>query len=118
MDIESRLQKIEAQVHQTRILVWVVLALVLAIGLGVLLVAVKLGLLPPVRWLVAYVGLILVVFVLIAVVCLLVFYLLTSVTCGLRQFRTSREADAQIQDKTLREVITERSENQGQDPGL
>jgi len=112
MDIESRLQKIEAQVHQTRILVWVVLALVLAIGLGVLLVAIKLGILLPVRWLVVYGELILVAFVLIAVVCLLVFYPLTSVVSGLRQLRTSREVDAQV----FREVIAQRAKTRGQHP--
>ena len=116
MDIESRLQKIEAQVHQTRILVWVVLALVLAIGLGFLRVAIKLGLLLPVRWLVVYGELILVAFVLIAVVCLLVFYPLASVISGLRQFWTSRETDAQLQDRILREVIAERAKTRGQDP--
>ncbi len=114
MDIESRLQKIEAQVHQIRTLAWVVLALVLAIGLGFLLVAIKLGLLPPVRWLVAYVGLILIVFVLMATACLLVFYLLASILSGLRQFRTSREADTQV----FRETIAERTEDRGQHPSL
>jgi CBS domain containing-hemolysin-like protein len=114
MDIEGRLQKIEAQVHQIKILVWIVLALVLAIGLGFLLVAVKLGLLLPVRWLVVYGELILVAFVLIAVVCLLVFYPLASVISGLRQFWTSREADAQV----FRQAIAERTEDRGQDSGL
>lgn len=117
MDIESRLQRIEAQVHQTKTLVWVVLALVLALGLGLLLIADRLGFLQ-VRTLVIYVELTLVRFVLIAMVCLLVFYLLASVMSGLRQFRTSREANAQIQDKTLREITAERTENQGRDPGL
>ena len=112
MDIESRLQKIEAQVQQTRTLVWIVLALVLTIGVGFLLVAVKLGLLPPVLWWVGHVWLILVAFVLIVMVYLLVFYLLASVLSGLRQFRTSRAADAQI----FREAIAERAKALRQDP--
>ncbi len=113
MDIETRLQKIEAQVHQTRILAWLVLALALAIGVGFLLVAVELGLLP-IRALIVYVELILLAFVLVSMVCLLVFYLLASVISTLRQFRTSREADAQA----FRQAIAERTEDQGQDPGL
>jgi uncharacterized protein HemY len=113
MDIESRLQKIEAQVRQIRILAWIVLALVLAIGLGFLLVAIKLGLLP-IRVLIMYIELILLAFVLVSTVCLLVFYLLASVISTLRQFRTSREADARV----FRQVIAERTEDQGQDPGL
>jgi uncharacterized protein HemY len=113
MDIESRLQKIEAQVRQIRILAWIVLALVLGIGLGFLLVAIKLGLLP-IRVLIMYIELILLAFVLVSTVCLLVFYLLASVISTLRQFRTSREADARV----FRQVIAERTEDQGQDPGL
>ena len=104
MDIESRLEKMEAQVHQTRILAWVVLVLVLAIGLGFLLVAVKLELLP-VNTVLMYVWLIPVVSVLIATACLVVFYLLASVLTGLRQFRTSREQDAQV----FRAAIAERA---------
>jgi hypothetical protein len=110
MDIESRLQKIEAQVHQTRILVWVVLALVLAIGLGFLLVADHLGLLR-IGKLVGYVELTLAVFVLIAMAYLLVLALVSAAS-GLWQFRTSREVDAQI----FREAIAERAKTRGQAP--
>jgi hypothetical protein len=112
MDIESRLQKIETQVHQTRVLMWVVLALVLAIGLGFLLVAIELDLLQ-VGTLLTYVWFPLVVLVLIGMVCLLVFYLLASVLSGLRQFRTSRAADAQV----FQQVIAERGKDRSQDPG-
>ncbi len=96
MDIESRLQKIEAQVHQIKILVWVVLALVLAFGLG---------LLP------AYLPSLLVVLTLIAMV-----YLLYVAMSGWWQFRTSRAADAELQDRILREIIAERAKTRGQDP--
>ncbi len=113
MDIETHLQKIEAQVRQVRILAWVVLGIVLAIGLGFLLVAIKLGLLD-VGTLLTYVWLPLAAFVLIAMAGLLVFYLLASVLSGLRQFRTSREADAEV----FRQAIAERTEDRGQDPGL
>jgi hypothetical protein len=113
MDSESRLQKIEAQVHQIRILVWVALALVLAIGLGFLLVAIKLGLVE-VSTLLTYIWFPLVVLILVAMVCLLVFHLLASVLSGLRQFRTSREADAQI----FRQVIAGQAKDRSQDPGL
>jgi threonine/homoserine/homoserine lactone efflux protein len=96
MDIESRSQKMEAEVHETRILVWVVLALVLAFGLG---------LLP------GYLPLIFIVFTLGAMV-----YLVVSAISGLRQFRTSREADAQVQDRLLREIIAEGAKTRCQDP--
>ncbi len=101
----------EAQVHQTRILVWVVLALVLAIGLGFLLVTVKLGLLR-VRALVEYTEMILAGGVLIALVYGVVFYLVASTIFGLRQFRTSREVDAQV----FREAIAERAKIRDQHP--
>jgi len=96
MDIESRLQKIEAQVHQIKILVWIVLALVLAFGLG---------LLP------AYLPSLLVVLTLIAMA-----YLLFVAVSGWWQLRTSRQTDAELQDRILREVIAERAKTRGQDP--
>lgn len=96
MDIESRLRKIEAQVHQIKILVWVVLALVLAFGLGLLP-----GYLPS----------LLVVLTLIAMA-----YLLFVAVSGWWQLRTSREMDAQLQDRILREIIAERAKTRGQAP--
>jgi len=114
MDIESRLQKIEAEVHQTRVLVWVVLALLLTLGLGLLLVAVHLGLLR-IRELVGYVELILAAFALIGMAYLLVLAT-AGAASGLRQFWTSREANAQLQDRILREIIAERAKTRGRDP--
>jgi hypothetical protein len=110
MEIESRLRKMEAEVHQTRMLVWVVLVLVLAIGLGLLQVAVDLGLVP-LRDLLGYFGLVLVALVLIAMACLLV-----SAASGLRRFWTTRAADAQLQERILREVIAERAKARDPDP--
>ena len=76
MDTESHLQKImEAQVRQTRMLVWIllvlVLALLLAVCLGLLLVAVHFGFVR-VSDLRGYFGLILVLLALIPIVYLLV----------------------------------------------
>ncbi len=82
----------------------------LAIGLGFLLVAINLGLLP-VSTFVMYAWLILVVSVLIAIACLVVFYLLASVLTGLRQFRTRREADAEV----FRAAIAERAKTYRRD---
>jgi len=99
MDTESRLQKMEAQVHQARTRMWIVLLVVLALCLDLL----------PASALHA----ILIAFALIAMV-----YLVVSAISGLRQLRTSRAANAQRLDKILREVIAERTEDRGQDPGL
>jgi len=73
MDTEDRLQKMEAQVHQARTRMWIVLLVVLALCLN---------LLPA-----SYLHTILVAFVLIAMV-----YLVVSAISGLRQLRTSRAA--------------------------
>jgi threonine/homoserine/homoserine lactone efflux protein len=96
MDIESRLQKIEAQVYQIKILVWVILALVLAFGLG---------------FLPAYLPSIVVILTLIAMA-----YLLFVAVSGWRQLRTSRQMDAELQDRILREIVAERAKARGQDP--
>ena len=90
MDDESRWQKIEAQVHQARTRMWVVLLIILALCLDLL----------PANALHA----ILTTFVLIAVV-----YLVVSAISGLWQFRTSRAANAQRLDRILRETIAERA---------
>jgi hypothetical protein len=115
MDTESHLQRIiEAQVHQTKMLVWIllvlVLALLLAICLGLLLVAVHFGFLR-VSDLWGYLGLLLVVLALVPIVYLLVLAAVSAAS-GLGQFWTSREADAQI----FREVIAERAKTRGQGP--
>ncbi len=96
MDIESRLQKIEAQVHQIKILVWIILALLLAFGLG---------------FLPAYLPSILVILTLVAMA-----YLLFVVVSGWWQLRTSRQTDAELQDRILREIAAERAKTRGQDP--
>lgn len=114
MDIESRLQKIEAEVHQTGVLVRVVLALVLALGLGLLLVAIHFGLLRAGE-LVGWVELILTAFALIGMIYLLVLAA-AGAAAGLGHFWTSREAAAQLQDRMLREVIAERAKARGQSP--
>ena len=95
MEIESRLQKIEVQLHQIKILVWVILALVVAFGLG---------LLP------AYLPSLLVVLTLFAMT-----YLLSIVVSGWWQFRTSRQTDVELQDRILREIIAERAKARGHD---
>jgi hypothetical protein len=96
MDIESRLQKIEAQVRQIKILAWVILALVLAFGLGIL----------P-----AYLPSILVILTLVAMV-----YLLFVVISGWWQIRTSHQTNAELQDRILRAIAAERAKTRGQDP--
>jgi threonine/homoserine/homoserine lactone efflux protein len=96
MDIEDRLQKIEAQVHQIKILVWIVLAFVLAFGFG---------LLP------AYVPSLLVVLTLIAMA-----YLLFVAISGWWQIRTSRQTDAGLQDRILRAIAAERAKTRDHDP--
>jgi len=115
MDTESHLQKImEAQVRQTRMLVWIllvlVLALLLAVCLGLLLVAVHFGFVR-VSDLRGYFGLILVLLALIPIVYLLVL-VVGSVAAGLAQFRANRTTDAQI----FREAIAERAKALRQDP--
>jgi hypothetical protein len=99
MDTESRLQKIEAQVHQTKVLVWIVLALVVALCLGLLPVAVNLEL-------------VLIILVVLAMIHLLV----SGITSGVRQFWTGREAATKIQEKILQEIVSERAKARGQDP--
>jgi antibiotic biosynthesis monooxygenase (ABM) superfamily enzyme len=101
MDVESRLQRIEAQVHQIKMLVWVVLSLVLALSLG----------LPQALDLPEHVGLILVALALIAII-----YLLVMAASGLRQFWMSGRTDARLQERIFQEVIAERAKAQGQDP--
>ncbi len=113
MDTESHLQKImEAQVRQTKMLVWIllvlVLALLLALCLGLVLVAVHFGFVR-VSDLWRYFGLILVVLALIPIIYLLVLAVVSAAS-GLGQFRTSREMDTQI----FREVIAERARSRGQ----
>jgi threonine/homoserine/homoserine lactone efflux protein len=98
MDIEGRLQKIEAQVRQIKILVWAILAFVLAVGLG---------LLPT------YLPSLLVVLTLIAMA-----YLLFVVVSGWWQIRTSRQTNAELQDRILRAIVAERAKTRGQDPTL
>ncbi len=95
MDIESRLRKVETEVHQTKILVWIILALLLAFGLG---------------FLPAYLPSILVVLTLIAMA-----YLLFVAVSGWWQLRTSRQTDAELQDRILREIVAERAKTRGQD---
>jgi threonine/homoserine/homoserine lactone efflux protein len=98
MDIEGRLQKIEAQVRQIKILVWAILAFVLAVGLG---------LLPT------HLPSLLVVLTLIAMA-----YLLFVVVSGWWQIRTSRQTNAELQDRILRAIVAERAKTRGQDPTL
>jgi uncharacterized membrane protein len=117
MDTDSHLQKIlEAQVRQTRMLLWILLVLVLALLLalcaGLLLVAVHFGLVR-VSDLQGYFGLILVILALIPIVYLLV-QSARSAASGLEQFRASRETDAQV----FREALAERARTQSQDPNL
>jgi uncharacterized membrane protein len=117
MDTESHLQKImEVQMRQTKMLVWIllvlVLALLLAICLGLLMIAVHFGFVR-VSDLWGYFGLILVVLALIPIVYLLVLAVV-SAAAGLGQFRTSRELDAQV----FREAIAERARARDQNPGL
>jgi hypothetical protein len=108
MDTEDPLLKImEAQVHQTKMLVWILLVLVLALLLascaGLLLVAVHLRFVR-VSDLQGYLGLILVAFALSPIVYLLVLAV-GSAAAGLGRFRASRTTDAQI----FREAIAERA---------
>jgi O-antigen ligase len=108
MDTESHLLKImEAQVHQTKMLVWILLVLVLALLLaacaGLLLVAVHFGFVR-VSDLQGYLGLILVAFALSPIVYLLVLAV-GSIAAGLGRFRAGRTTDAQI----FREAIAERA---------
>lgn len=100
MDVENRLQKIQAEVHQIKLLAWVVLGLVLALSLG----------LPQALDLPEHVGLLLVALALIAVI-----YLLVMAASGLRQFWTNSGTDAQLQERILQEVIAERARAQGED---
>ena len=88
MDDESCLQKMEAQVHQARTRMWIVLLVILALCLDLLPASVLHG--------------ILVAFVLMATV-----YLVISAISGLWQLRTSRATNAQRLDKILREVFAE-----------
>ena len=99
MDVENRLQKIEAGVHQIKMLVWVVLGLVLSLSLG----------LPQALDLPEHVGMILVALALIAII-----YLLVMAASGLRQLWMSGRTDAQLQERILREAIAERAKVQDQ----
>ncbi len=90
MDIESRLQKMEAWVHQTWTLVSVVLVLLLVLGLRFL----------PIDW------------ILVA----LVIYLLASAAFGLWRFWASRISEAELQERILRGFIAERAKARERDP--
>ena len=101
MDIESHLQRIEADVRCTRMLVWVLVVIVVAVGLRLLQVIDS----------TECIALVVVVLGLTAVA-----HLLVSAMSGLRRFWPSREADAQLQERILREFIAERAKTQGQAP--
>jgi len=102
MDIESRLQRVETDVRRTRTYVRILLVIVLVpIGLA------RVGVSDPKECLVS----VLVVWALMAVA-----HLLVTATSGLRRFATRREADAQLQERILREFIAERAKPQGQAP--
>ncbi len=101
MDVENRLQKIEAEVHQIKMLVWVVLGLVLSFTLG----------LPQALDLPEHVGMILVALGMIAII-----YLLVMAASGLRQFWMSSRTEAQLQERILQEISAERAKTQSPGP--
>jgi len=100
MDIESRLQKVESDLHRMKVHVWAVLAVVLFLLSLVLLRVADSG-----EWLVSVVA----VLALAAVV-----HLLVSAASGLRLFLTRRSADTRLQEKIMREFIAERANTQDQ----
>jgi hypothetical protein len=98
MDTESHLRRIEAGVHQTRMLVWAVLVILVALGLVVLRI-IDLG---------EGIASILVILALFAVA-----HLLMSFGSGLWRFWTHRGVDAELQERILKGYVAERAKARG-----
>ncbi len=102
MDVENQLRRMETGVHQTRMLVWVVLVILIALGLG----------LPRIIGSGECVASILVVLALFAIA-----HLLVSFGSGLWCFWAPRGVDPELQERILRGYIAERAKTRGHGPG-
>jgi hypothetical protein len=101
MDIESRLRRIESDVRRTRLYTGAVLVvLVVLLGLAVFRAE------GSGEWTVA---------ILVVLTLAVVAHLLVSAASGLRVFWGRRDADAQLQEKILREFLAERAKSRDSD---
>ncbi len=101
MDTESHLRRIEAGVHHTRTLTWIVLVFVVVLGL----------------WLSRIIDSEECIISILALLALsAIAHLLVSFGSGLWRFWTSRGVDAELQERILRGYIAERAKARGQRP--
>lgn len=104
MDIETRLRKLESDLHRTKVRLWTAMAVVLCL-LGLILLQVQVS---------GELVISILVFLALAVLA----YLLVRLASGVRLFCTRRAADAQLQDKIMTDFLAERARTQPPENGL